>query len=148
MTKRIIKKLKEHFKEVLGIKTSPHSIALGFAIGTFIAIIPTFGFTYLIATIVMLVYAKESKLALFGALLLWNPFVLFPLYTLSYRFGDFILSGFPEVYPLQAIGQFRYTTLRFLVGNFIIAVFFSVTSYFILRKLVSYSKKQTFKSSS
>jgi len=141
MTKKIIKKLKEHFKEVLGIKTSPHSIALGFAIGTFIAILPTLGFTYLIATIVMLVYAKESKIALFGALLIWNPFVLFPIYTLSYRLGDFILSGFPEVYPLQVIGQFRYTTLRFLIGNFIIAMLFSVTSYFILRKLISYSRK-------
>jgi len=141
MTKKIIKKLKEHFKEVLGIKTSPHSIVLGFAIGTFIAILPTLGFTYLIATIVMLVYAKESKIALFGALLIWNPFVLFPIYTLSYRLGDFILSGFPEVYPLQVIGQFRYTTLRFLIGNFIIAMLFSVTSYFILRKLISYSRK-------
>ena len=141
MTKRIIKKIKEHFKEVLGIKTSPHSIALGFAIGTFIAILPTFGFTYLIAIIVMLVYAKESKIALFGALLLWNPFVLFPVYTLSYRLGDFILTGSPAIYPLQGIEQFRYATLRFLVGNFIIAVLFSLTSYFIIRKLVSYSRK-------
>jgi len=141
MTKKIIKRIKEYLSEVIRIKTSPHSIALGFAIGTFIAILPTLGFTYLIATIVMLVYAKESKIALFGALLLWNPFVLFPVYTLSYRLGDFILSGFPEVYPLQVIGQFRYTTLRFLIGNFIIAMLFSVTSYFILRKIVSYSRK-------
>jgi len=114
---------------------------LGFAIGTFIAILPTLGFTYLIAIIVMLVYAKESKIALFGALLLWNPFVLFPVYTLSYRLGDFILSGFPAIYLLYGIEQFRYTTLRFLVGNFIIAVLFSVISYFILRRLVSYSRK-------
>ncbi len=141
MTKKIIKRLKEHFKEVLGIKTSPHSIALGFAIGTFIAILPTLGFTYLIAIIVMLAYAKESKIALFGALLLWNPFVLFPIYTLSYRLGDFILKGSPAIYPLQGIEQFRYSTLKFLAGNFIIAVFFSVTSYFIIRKLVSYSRK-------
>lgn len=126
---------------MLGIKTSPHSIALGFAIGTLIAILPTLGFTYLIATIVMLVDAKESKIALFGALLIWNPFVLFPLYTLSYRLGNFILRGFPAIYPLQVIGQFRYATLRFLIGNFIIAVLFSVTSYFILRKLISYSRK-------
>jgi len=138
---KLIKRLKEHFKEVLRIKTSPHSIALGFAIGTLIAILPTFGFTYLIAIIVMLVYAKESKIALFGALLLWNPFVLFPVYTLSYRLGDFILKGYPAIYSLQGIEQFRYATLRFLVGNFVIAVLFSVTSYFILRKLVSYSKK-------
>ncbi|MBA3064624.1 DUF2062 domain-containing protein, partial [Candidatus Woesearchaeota archaeon] len=73
MTKKIIKKIKEHLSEIIRIKTSPHSIALGFAIGTFIAILPTLGFTYLIAIIVMLVYAKESKIALFGALLLWNP---------------------------------------------------------------------------
>jgi len=141
MTKKIIKRIKEYLSEVIRIKTSPHSIALGFAIGTFIAILPTLGFTYLIATIVILVYAKESKIALFGALLLWNPFVLFPIYTLSYRLGDFILSGSPAIYPLQGIGQFRYTTLRFLIGNFIIAMLFSVTSYFILRKIVSYSRK-------
>ena len=43
MLKKILSKLKNHFKEVIKLKEDPKSIALGFGIGTFIAILPTLG---------------------------------------------------------------------------------------------------------
>jgi hypothetical protein len=40
--KKYIKRIRKHFREVLKTKTGENSIALGFAIGTFIAILPTY----------------------------------------------------------------------------------------------------------
>lgn len=49
MVKSFKEKIMHHFHEALRIKKSPHSIALGFGIGTFIGILPTPGFGVLLA---------------------------------------------------------------------------------------------------
>ena len=53
------KKIREHFSEVIKIKRSPHSIALGFAVGTFLAILPTPGFSILLGLLIVLIYQKR-----------------------------------------------------------------------------------------
>ena len=73
-------KIKNYFLDVLRIKTTPHEIALGFSVGTFIEILPAFfGLDYLLAFIVILVYPKISKISLFGSLLILNAIFLAPL---------------------------------------------------------------------
>jgi len=49
-------------REFVGIKKSAHSIALGFAIGTFIGIMPTPGFGVLFALLVVLFYKEVNKI--------------------------------------------------------------------------------------
>ena len=133
------KKIAEHFQEVIRTKKSPHSIALGFAIGTLIGILPTPGFNILLGMLVILVFRKVNKFSLFGALAFWNPLVLTPVYFLSYKIGDLILGSVPVIeYELTILEQIYYFSRRFLVGNAIVAFCFSMSSYFLIRKIVVY----------
>ena len=89
MLKSVIPKLKErlkqHFIELTKIHTSPHSIAVGFALGTFIAILPIPGFHILLALLIVFIYENINKVALFAAFIVWNPFMLPFVYYLSFK---------------------------------------------------------------
>ena len=62
--KNFKEKFKKRLEEVLEIKTSPHSIAAGFAIGTFIAILPTFGLGLFIGIILLFIFKRISKISM------------------------------------------------------------------------------------
>ena len=57
--------LRRHFIEVLRAKTSGHSVAFGFALGSFIAISPTPGFSILLGIAMVAIFKKLNKLSLF-----------------------------------------------------------------------------------
>jgi len=144
MVKNTIKKIKKRLKEIAKIKTSPHSIAAGFAIGTLIAVLPTFGFGIFIGLLVLFIFKKISKLSLFASFAFWNPFVLLSIYPLSYSIGNFILGDSPvKVYKIQLLNQIFVHSKRFLLGSFILALICSIISYIIVLILAyHYQKKQ------
>jgi uncharacterized protein len=130
--KKVIYKLKKHFHEVISIKKTPKAIAQGFALGTFLAILPTFGLGILIGLLLILIFSKISKVSMFIAFAIWNPIVLAPIAFLSYSLGDLILGEIPVVeYELTMLQQFFVISRRFLLGNLIIATIASIFSYFI-----------------
>lgn len=131
-------KIKNHFLEILRIKTTPHEIALGFAIGTFIEILPAFfGLDYALAFIVVLIYPKISKVSLFGALLILNAIILYPIHALNYFLGNMIYAGEPIIYfNIVFWDNLINISRRFLVGSLITAPIFATMSYFIIKKLV------------
>jgi uncharacterized protein len=136
-------KFKHHFKEVIRSKTSSHSIALGFSIGTFIGILPTPGFNILLGMLVILILKKISKFSLIGAMVLWNPLTLAPIYFLSLKIGNFLFGDMPIVkYDLLILDQIYHFSRRFLVGNILIAVAASLLSYFIVKKIVDLHRKK------
>jgi uncharacterized protein (DUF2062 family) len=128
------KALKSYWHDVISIKTSPHSIAIGFAVGTFISILPTPGFNILLGLLAVFVYKGISKISLFGSMAVWNPITLFPIYLASYRIGDFLYGSVPVVrYNVVILDQIYNLSRRFLVGNVLLAVVVSVVGYFIVR---------------
>ena len=136
MIRRFRSKLRKHFREVLKIKKSPHSIAMGFAIGTFLAIMPTPGFSILLGFLVILIFEKVNKFSLLGAMAFWNPITLIPIYYISYHIGNIFIGDAPiVVYRFVLLNQLFRFTRRFLIGNLILAVFFSITFYFLVRFL-------------
>lgn len=138
-----MKRIKKHFKEVIDIKTSNESIAIGFAIGTFIAILPTPGFNIFISALILLIFKRVSKISLFGALAIWNPITLIPIYTLSFKIGNTIFSSEPIIkYNIIILDQIYNFSRRFLVGNLTLAISLSIISYFIMLKIVEISKKK------
>lgn len=139
----VLKKVRNHFRGVIRIKKSPHSMALGFAIGTLIEILPTPGINIILALIVILAYPKVSKLALFGALLFWNPLFTIPLYALSFRIGSALFGNAPVVkYNVVVLDNIYNFSRRFLVGNTILAVSISAISYVVVRITASYVQKR------
>src|SRR3989344_4149920 len=141
--KRYREKLKKHFKEVIEIKDSPQSIALGFAIGTAIAVLPTFGFGALIGLGIILIFKKISKVSLFATFFIWNPFILAPLTLLEYQIGDFLLSGDPIItYNLGFLNIFTNYSKKYLLGNLIVVLISSALSYALVYVLADRNQEK------
>ena len=139
MPKRLLAKIKHHFVEVAKIRKSPHSIALGFSVGTFISIALPPGLHLVPAILAILIYEKLSKLSLIASIFFWNPFTLAPVYILSYQIGDFILGGVPiPDYTLTFWQQIFYFSRRFMAGGLVVASVTSVVSYFLIKAMAHY----------
>ncbi|HKI70697.1 MAG TPA: DUF2062 domain-containing protein, partial [Verrucomicrobiae bacterium] len=81
---------------VLHVDDTPHRIALGVAVGIFVAWTPTVGFQ-MILTIILATLLRANKLV--GIPFVWisNPFTLGVIYYPNYLLGKFILQGdYPE----------------------------------------------------
>jgi len=131
-------KLKAHFKEIIKIRDSPHAIATGFAIGTAIAILPTFGLGALIGLAIALIFKRISKLSLFAAFLVWNPFILAPLTLLDYEIGNFLLKGDSIlVHNLEFLEILTHYSKAYLLGNLIVTIIVSSLSYLVIYILVN-----------
>lgn len=127
-------KLKNYALDIFTEKTTPHSIALGFAIGTLISILPTPGFNLLLALLVSVISKKVNQVSLFIGVLFWNPLTAPVIYYLSYKLGDLIFGATPIImYDISFMEQVYQFTRRFLVGNILIAVAFTIISYFLVR---------------
>ncbi len=143
MISRWKKRFKEHFIEALKIKTTPHEIALGFAIGTFIAILPIFGLHIWLAILIIAVFKQLSKIALFAALFFWNPFFTIPVYTLSLKIGGAIFGSAPVVvFKVTFLNQAYDFSRRLLVGSGMTATILSIVTYVAVFFLVRYYQKK------
>ncbi|UXX81061.1 DUF2062 domain-containing protein [Reichenbachiella carrageenanivorans] len=130
-------KIKRHFLEVLKTKTSDHSVAMGFAIGSFVAILPTPGISFLIGLAIVALFKTINKYALFFAMLVWNIWTLAPIYWASYEIGEAIFGKADVIkFEVDEWDQVFDYTLRFLVGNLFLALPISTISYFGVRWMV------------
>ena len=144
MVRRIRDKLRKHFEQVLELKDSPSSIAMGFAIGTFIAIFPTFGLGIFIGLIFIAIFKNISKVSMLVSFAIWNPFVLAFLFPLEYGLGDFILSGLSLTkFKFAILNQIFVYTARYLLGNLIFSVVISSVCYiFVLCAVTKFQGKK------
>jgi len=126
----------KHLKEVLEIKRSPESIASGFALGTFLAVLPTFGIGAFIGLLLLLIFKKVSKISMLIAFGVWNPVVMVPVYGIGYLVGDFLLEGIPvRTFRFEILNNVYVFSRQLFFGNTILAVVFGAVSYFVVLKL-------------
>lgn len=146
-----INKLKEEIirqvKEILKSKSSPDSIAMGFSLGTLIAILPTPGFGVFIALFIALFFKKLNKLAILVSFTFWNPIIVAPLYWLSYELGGLFFTPNPSIhFDLAIFDQLYHYSGKFILGNAMIALLLSSLSYLTVYFLaVKYVRKQDIK---
>lgn len=141
--KEIIRRSKHYLKVVVSLRSTPENIALSFAIGTFIAIIPMFGVGILIGLLIAIMFKKLNKIALMLAFVVWNPLFTVPILALSGKIGDILFHGVEVMkYEIDFFNHFFTFTRRFLVGNLILDVILSVSSYFVIKKLFYWYKKR------
>ena len=147
MVKKFTKKFRGYLKEILELKTSPHSIAMGFALGTLIAILPTFGLGVFIGLLVILVFKKISKVSMFVSFAFWNPLVLAVLYPLEYWIGDMILLETPIIkFKLEIFNQLFLYSRRLLVGSIILSILMTIIFYIIVLYISDKYQKKRLKS--
>ena len=134
---KIRKKLKQHFHEIAKTKKTSKSIALGFAIGTFVNVLFTPGFNAPLTLLIMVISERINKYSLLSALAFWNPLTMPIVYSLSYFIGDIIFKSQPSMqYGGPMATMLLNFTRRYLVGNIIVAITFSIASYFILKWVI------------
>ena len=124
--------------------STPASVALGFTLGSFIAILPTPGFGAFLALSLTLVFKNINRLAIIVSITIWNPLLLVPLYYLSYLLGSLLLDQpvnlQEEISLYEMLSQY---TNAFLVGNIILAVSIALISYAgIFQLMTSYTRHQ------
>lgn len=125
-------RLKRHFVEVLKTKKSDQAVAQGYALGTFISILPTPGFGPLLALAMLATFKRINKIAVFVAMAIWNVWTAMPFYWLSMKIGNTIYTDEPTIiFEIDFLNQALHYSRRFLVGNLFISIPFSILSYYL-----------------
>ncbi len=139
---KFYKKLEKHLEEVLKIKTTPHEIAIGFALGALIAILPTFGLGIFIGLGLVLIFNRISKISMMVAFAVFNPVVLIFTYAASISIGKILFSSHPLItLGPQYLNQISSFAMIFLFGNFILAGSIFLISYAVVFYLSKWYQK-------
>lgn len=102
------------FRMLLSMRGSAETIALGFAIGMFVAFTPTVGVQMLIAVGLATLF-RASRPASIVPVWITNPATLAPIYLFTYKIGKFFFSGPPVEEVARGLGDFvaRISSLEF-----------------------------------
>lgn len=152
---RMVRWLLEH-------QGTPHSVALGFAVGMFVALTPTVGVQMILgAAIAQLLRANR----LLPVALAWitNPFTIVPIYYFNYRVGQIFMGGDSEkgrqfIESLSKVSlldfdhfistmgsmlsKFGGIALVLWVGSLIVASVAAAISYPVVRRIVEVERKK------
>ncbi|MBI5392506.1 DUF2062 domain-containing protein [Candidatus Woesearchaeota archaeon] len=134
---------KEWYAQVAEVKTQPHEIAFGLALGIFLGIVPALGLHILFALLIIAIF-RVNKVALFIGLALTNPLVTPLIYSASLKIGGLILNT-PRIeisFNLITWSYIKHYIKPFLIGNIILATTVSFLSYTITYYLVKYYKNK------
>ena len=128
--------LRDRFQALLKLNNSPPEIALGVAMGVFIAITPLYGFHTLMVIIAAFLIPKINKIAiLLGTNVSIPPTT--PLITWAgYEIGRFILK---KPYPPLDLSYFKNFTLKtfgdlyypLFIGSVVLGIICGAIFYFI-----------------
>src|SRR5512139_975349 len=119
----------------------PVHIGLGFAVGVFLGIFPTFGIGTPLALLIASLFRWNRISAVLGTLVM-NPFTTPLFWTLSGSLGAAIFRADAKKVLQSAVDGERVKSLSeaaliYLTGNTLIALAVAVVSYFVSRKLVT-----------
>ena len=119
---------------------SPHSVALGFAIGIYVGLTPTIPFHTFLCISLAFIF-RASKVGAFSASWIANPLTIPAFYYASYKIGGFIW-GFPIVWHPKGFSIHEIVSmgwnfaLEMITGGLVFGLLPSVITYFIIRKLI------------
>lgn len=152
---------KYYLLKLLRLRGTPHTIALGAAIGIFIGITPTIPF-HTAAILAITILTRSSFIAGFTtSVVVCNPLTYVPLYFLSLVIGniltpyhlswdrikqvlDVILSDAALQTRINATLSLGYEAVTvMLVGGIVLAMPFAIASYYLFHYLViSFRRKR------
>jgi len=151
----LAKKARDFFiYRVLGVNDTPHRIALGAAVGMFIAWTPTVGVQMLL-TGLLATLLRANKVVGLPWVWISNPVTMLPIYYGNYRLGRVLLGGdWPEL-RLDKVASTAGWWQKFYVllqetlvvawplwlGSFIVAAAMAVPTYFIMRWAVNFYRR-------
>ena len=157
----IVRTGKYYFLKLLRLRGTPHSIAMGAAIGVFIGLTPTIPFHTIMILAITVVTRTSVIAALITSVLVCNPLTYIAIYYFSLLLGNLVtpfslnLDKFKKVLdvvlsdgslesriqPLLSVGY--EATLVMLVGGTVLALPFAVLTYYsCLFLVISFRRKR------
>lgn len=143
--------LKKAFCYILNLEDAPHQIALGFALGVFIAFSPWMGL-HTISALALAAMLRMSNLIVLTGTLVNNPWTIAFVYGGSLYVGRWILREGGPVLSLPPQGDLlmqgvweaaKGNLLPFLVGTSLLGAIMAILSYLLLYPLARcYSVKR------
>ncbi len=147
-------------RSILMLDDTAHSIALGTAIGMFIALTPTVGIQMLMVVCFAFLTRPFFRFNQFAALItvyVSNPLTLVPIYWFDYKIGTYYTGGsmtqgdFARILEFEGFSgwweTFKQLMLEvgspLIIGSLIVATFFSLLTYPIMLRLVTHFQKRT-----
>jgi len=79
----------EIWNKLIHLNASPHSIALGLAIGIFVGFLPIMGVQMVVVLFVAFPFRKANKVAAVSGVWITNPLTVIPIYMFIYWMGTF-----------------------------------------------------------
>jgi len=149
MANKIVEWLKKTKKKIARINDTPEKIALGFALGTFIGIFPTFYLGGIITLLFSAIFRLNYIAAILGTIVVMNPITTPIFWGLSAFIGSLIFSEdtriiLAQIKNGQVFKSLGDITLVYLTGNLIISSIMAIISYYFVKRLVvSYRKGRT-----
>jgi hypothetical protein len=128
--------LKDYIVRLSKKGLSPHEIALGVAVGIFVAFIPLFG-THTITAIVLAALLRVNTLIVLLGTQISNPLTLpFQLF-ISAEVGSVILNGkFLEIKITRDVSYLNHYILPILIGSLVLGICFSGLSFLLVKGLL------------
>jgi uncharacterized protein (DUF2062 family) len=149
---------------IIHVDDSPHRIALGFALGTFTAFLPFLGL-HTVTAILLAFIARANKAVALLCSWISNPFTVIPIFVPCYLLGRAVVGIFRDASPTdpaevvailkqslslsklasaittaefwkEAASLFGKIGVELMTGCLIFGVTLSVTSYFVIYKMV------------
>lgn len=96
-------------RSILMLDDTPHSVALGTAIGMFVGMTPTVGIQMIIVLIVAFLtrpFFKFNKIAAVLTVYVTNPLTIVPIYWFNYKVGTFFIPSSVRYEDFVAIVRF------------------------------------------
>jgi uncharacterized protein (DUF2062 family) len=131
-------------KRVLRINSSPHTIALGFGTGVFIAWSPFFGLHYVMSAAASFVLRGNIVASIIGTTL-GNPLTLPAMWLLAYKLGGWIVgdagadatTALPDNLAQQSWAAIWPIVKLILIGSIPLGLVTGVIAYFAVRGAVT-----------
>lgn len=131
-------RIRQGINRVKNFHGDPHFVAMGMAIGVFVAATPTMPFQTAIAVALAFILRSSKAAAVIGV---WisNPITFPVFYLASYKVGA-LLFGISAAYdsggdPVDILKLGTEVTIAAVTGGIIIGLCLAITTYFITRKL-------------
>ncbi len=146
------RELKSKFKEICELDESPHSIALGAAIGIFVGFQPCMGIQMTIAVPIAF-FLRANKLLAAAGVWFTNPVTFIPIYYSAYVTGTWM---YPV--PPLTLGEFEVlmsnftwqmlmqlgekTIIPLVIGCLVLGLITAFLTYLVVRFLVSWQRRK------
>jgi uncharacterized protein len=133
-------KLRLAYENICHLQGNPHYVAMGMAIGVFVAVTPTIPFHTLIAIALAFILRGSKPAAIIGV---WfsNPVTIPIFYYGSYKIGTLLMGiELTDAIPHQSFSSLlnlgAEVTLAMMLGGCVLGILPAVSAYFLTWRLV------------